>query len=100
MPSKHEPSNFKGFNNYNRGYFMNSKQWIWIYNQIKDYIKAHEGYMPDDMASADLMKLKDSVMEISEKRRNESEKMDKQITAVFNYLFDIVQSLQLEGKPI
>ena len=79
---------------------MNSKQWIWIYNQIKNFIQKHEGRIPDDQSGADMMELYDSVMKVTEKRRNESEKMDNQITAIFNYLFDTVQSLQLEGKPI
>ena len=79
---------------------MNQKQWVWLYQQIKKYIKEHEGKPPDDKAVADLFDVYGSIMEVTEKSRAESREIDGEITTVFKFLFDVMQSLELEAKPL
>ena len=79
---------------------MNSKQWAWLYKQIKDYIGSHVGLVPDDEAAGGLMELYENTMKITEESRKDSKDIDEQLGMVFGILFKIVHALELEKKPL
>lgn len=79
---------------------MNSKQWIWIYKKVRGYFEKYSGKPPDDEAVTDLLDTYTAIMDVTEKSREEAPELDKQITAVFKLLFDIMQALEMENKPI
>ena len=79
---------------------MNSKQWIYIYEKIKNFVETYKGKPPDDQATSKLMDLYENIMSHSINDRAKSKDMDSQLTNIFDYLFKIIHCLELEGKPI
>ena len=79
---------------------MNSKQWAWLYKQIKDYFVGYAGAVPGDKAADGMIVLYESIMKVTATSRAESEEVDKEIKIVFRILMAIIQSLELEKKPI
>lgn len=79
---------------------MNAKQWTWIYKKVRGYFEKYSGKPPDDQAVTELMDTYFDIMDVTEKSREASPDLDKQITAVFKLLFDIMQALEMEKKPI
>jgi len=73
---------------------MNQKQWPWIYRKLKNFIASHAGTVTDQTAS-DAMKLYEDILTVTEKSREASPDLDKQIETIFGYLFCIIQSLEL-----
>ena len=79
---------------------MNSKQWTWIYKKVRGYFEKYSGKPPDDEAVTELMDTYVFIMDVTEKSRGESPELDNQITTFFKFLFDIMQALEMEKKPI
>ena len=79
---------------------MDSKQWAWVYGKIKKLFSACSGHIPDDQAASGLMALYEYVGEVADKNRKENQAMDEELRNLFNYLFDIFHSLEVEGKEI
>ncbi len=79
---------------------MNTKQWSWLYGQIKAFIKKYQGKVPDEMTAIGVMNLYCKVMGVSDKERKTNPDMDAQMKNIFNYLFDTIHSLAEEGKVL
>lgn len=79
---------------------MNSKQWVWVYGKIKELFSACSGHIPDDQAASSLMALYEYVGSVTDKSRQEDREMDEELRNLFNYLFDIFHSLEVEGKEV
>lgn len=79
---------------------MNEKQWVWIYQKIKSFIKANTGKIPDDDIANQVMSLDAEIMKVTEKSRKNDPDMNKQLHTLLNMVFDIVHSLEVEGKEI
>lgn len=79
---------------------MNTKQWAWLYGQIKAFFRKHEGRIPDETTAIDIMCLCSKVMSVSNKERQNNPDMDAQIRNIFYYLFDTIHSLAEEGKVL
>ena len=79
---------------------MNSKQWVYIYGQIKDYIKKHEGNLPDEKAVSDLWEIHDFIMDKIAHSDKTGEGTEEQLKKIFSSLFKAIHCLELEGKPI
>lgn len=77
---------------------MKINQWTWIYNKIKSHIDSHT--IPDDKTARELMGFYNTIMSHSINDRAASKQMDEELTNIFGYLFKIVHSLELEGKPL
>lgn len=79
---------------------MNEKQWVWIYQKIKSFIKVSTGKIPDDDIANQVMSLDMEIMKVTERSRKNDPDMDKQLHTLMNMVFDVIQSLEKEGKEI
>lgn len=79
---------------------MNTKQWSWVYGQIKAFFRKHEGRIPDATTATDIMDLYSKVMGASDKERKTNPDMDTQMRTIFNTLFDMIHALEKEGKEL
>ena len=79
---------------------MDTKQWAWLYGQIKAFIQKHQGKIPDATTATDVMDLYCKIMGASDKERQTDPDMDTQMRNIFNYLFDMIHSLEKEGKVL
>ena len=79
---------------------MDTKQWTWLYGMIKQFILNHQGKIPDAATATDAMDLYCKVMKVSDKSRQEDPGIDTQMRNIFSYLFDIIHSLEKEGREL
>lgn len=79
---------------------MDSNQWAWLYHHIKGFIKNHEGHTPDEQAVSDFWKLHGFIMAKVANSDKKKPGTDEQLSALFTCLISIIQSLELEKKPL
>ena len=79
---------------------MNTKQWAWLYRELKAFIKKYQGKVPDEMTATGIMDLYCKVMGASDKERRTNPDMDTQMRTIFNTLFDMIHALEKEGKVL
>lgn len=79
---------------------MNTKQWSWLYGQIKSFIRTYQGKIPDAETATNVMDLYSKIMKVSEKERQNNEDMDDQMRNIFHYLFNIIHALEKEGREL
>lgn len=79
---------------------MDSKQWAWLYQQIKSFVRDHEGHVPDDQAVSEWFKLHDFIIDMVARSEKKRPGTDEQLSAVFNSIINAMQSLELEKKPL
>lgn len=79
---------------------MKSKQWAWIYQQIRKIFEEGRGQVPNDQVCKALFALYEYVGEVTAKSRQVDREIDEELRNIFNYLFDLFHSLETEGKEI
>lgn len=79
---------------------MDSKQWVWLYQQIKGFVRDHEGHVPDDQAVSEWFKLHDFIIAMVARSEKKRPGTDGQLSALFDIMANVMQSLELEKKPL
>ena len=79
---------------------MNDKQWVWIYSEIKGLFKKASGKVPNDQTGAEVMKLFEELMEVTEKSRKANNEIDTQLNNIMRYVLNILHSLEKEGEKV
>lgn len=79
---------------------MNSKQWVWIYQTVKEFFREYQGRVPDDVIAKKAMELNGQIMETTKKTREKSKEANEQITGVMHMILATLHCLMLEEAQL